>query len=117
MASSMVDSVVSYKARLAREKSFIVILVKVLERVQCWLNGKSACRWLFFQLKIGWDVPFYNLIASIIHLFFDTELARVFVDLDKRGNFHRHQPIPDLHWHREPCRDLTSHRVGVKLLR
>lgn len=35
MASSMVDSVVSYKAMLAKEKSFIVILVKVLERVQC----------------------------------------------------------------------------------
>lgn len=44
MAISTVDSVVSYKAMLAKEKSFILILVKVLERVRCWLNGKSACR-------------------------------------------------------------------------
>lgn len=69
----------------------------------------------FSQLNIGCDVPFYILIASVIQLLFDTELARVFVDFDKRGSFHRHQPILDLHG--EPCRDLTSHRMGVKLLR
>lgn len=62
MANSMVDSVVSYKAMLATEKSFIVILVKVLERVQCWLNGKSECRWLFSNSRQ--DVMCHFIISS-----------------------------------------------------
>lgn len=68
-----------------------------------------------FQLKIGWDAPFYNLVASVIQLFFDTKLALVLVGFAERGSFHRQQRIPDLH--EEPCRDLTLHRMGVKMLR
>lgn len=59
-------------------------------------------------------MPFYNLIASLTHLFYDIELARVCVDFDKRGKFPRRQPIPDLYG--EPCHNLISHRMGVKLL-
>lgn len=48
----------------------------------------------FFQFKVGCDVLFYSLVESVYQLFFDTELARYFVDFDKRGKFHRHQPFP-----------------------